>query len=157
MKRSNIVPRRFCYFAVLIIALSGFDMAQAPARQQWGAPDVSVTKAGGTWVIAGRKNKVTFNVSDLALKVNAGSEVWQMVPSATGDMTVRTEGRDVDLRLADASRIAIVPYDTGFKKGIKISLGNWQIQEKPLDLGLTLTVCLEGDDEELVFGIAADE
>ncbi|HTK26907.1 MAG TPA: DUF5696 domain-containing protein [Pyrinomonadaceae bacterium] len=141
----------------LLIAFFRTGSAQGLTREQWGAPDVTVSKSGSTWAIIGKKNRVTLNASDLSLKVNAGSQTWQMVRSSTSDMTVRTDGRDVDLRLADAKRIEIVPYDTGFKKGVKISLGNWKDQNKPLDLELTLTVCLEGADDELVFDIAANE
>src|SRR4029079_2510980 len=141
MKRSNIIPRRFCCCAVLVIAFSGFGNGQVVKREQWGAPDVVVSNSGRKWSIAGKKNKVMLDGSNLALKVNVGSEVWQMAPSSLDDMTVGSGGHDIKLRLADASSIAIVPYDTGFKKGVKISLSNWKGTGKPLDLGLTLTVC----------------
>src|SRR4029078_10391751 len=94
----------------LLIAFFRTGSAQGLTREQWGALDVTVSKSGSTWAIIGKKNRVTLNASDLSLKMNAGSQTWQMVRSSTSDMTVRTDGRDVDLRLADAKRIEIVPY-----------------------------------------------
>ncbi|HMC64513.1 MAG TPA: hypothetical protein VKI65_06215 [Gemmataceae bacterium] len=41
-------------------------------REQWGAPPVSVSQAGGNWVVSGKKNRVTINASDLTMKVDAG-------------------------------------------------------------------------------------
>jgi len=72
-------------------------------------------------------------------------------------MLVKARGEEVSLRLADAKRISVVPYDTGFKTGVKISLAGWKQKPNDLDLELFLTVCLEGKDEELVFDVAANE
>src|SRR5262249_31593383 len=113
----------------------------------------------------GKKNRVTLNESDLALSVQAGPAHWAMVPSSAQDMLVRSRGEEFYLRLADARKIEIKSYDTGFKTGIKISLSEWQCggaSQSPnngaeLDLRLFLTVCLEGRDEELVFDAAASE
>jgi len=80
-----------------------------------------------------------------------------MLGSSVGDMIVKSNGEEASLRLADAKLISIVPYDAGFKTGIKISLSQWQYKDKSLDLQLFLTACLEGRDEELVFDITANE
>src|SRR3989442_5554729 len=127
------------------------------SREQWGAMPVTVSNANGKWIIAGRKNKVTLNEADLALSVQAGPAQWAMNRSSATDMLVESKGEEISLRLADARKISIMPYDTGFKTGVKISLGGWKHKGSDLDLELFLTVCLEGKDEELVFDIAANE
>ena len=131
--------------------------AQQLQRDQWGAPNVKVSHADGKWIIGGQENKVTLNETDLALTVQAGPAQWVMMPSKAGDMLVKSRGEEISLRLADAKTISIVPYDTGFKTGVKISLAGWKQKPNDLDLELFLTVCLQGKDEELVFDIAANE
>jgi len=124
--------------------------AQQVPRAEWGAPAVTVVRRSGQWIIAGKKNKVRLNESDLALQIEAGTTEWKMAPSSLRDMFVKGRGAEFYLRLADAKKISIVPYDTGFKTGVKISLSNWQHGGASLDLSLFLTVCLEGRDEDLV-------
>jgi hypothetical protein len=97
---------------MLILSTSTF--AQLP-REQWGAPAVVVSQADGKWIIKGRRNTVTLNESDLALKVEAGASVWEMAPSSASDMLVRSKGADSYVRLADAQRQTIARYDTGSK------------------------------------------
>jgi len=148
--------------AFLAAACHMLTFAQQLPREQWGAPAVNVSRAEGKWIIAGRKNKVTLNESDLALGVQAGPANWAMVPSSAKDMLVRSRGEEFYLRLADARKIDVGPYDTGFKTGVKISLGEWRHngllnKGAELDLRLFLTVCLESKDEELVFDVAANE
>jgi Family of unknown function (DUF5696) len=150
---------RIAFFTVACHAMS---FAQRLPREEWGAPAVVVSRAEGKWIIAGKKNKVTLNESDFALSVQAGPAKWAMVPSSAKDMLVRSRGEEFYLRLADARKIDIEPYDTGFKTGVKISLGEWRHngllnKGAELDLRLFLTVCLEGNDEELVFDVAANE
>jgi hypothetical protein len=137
-------------------------VAQDTSREERGAPAVTVSHDGGVWTIRGKQQVVTLNEGDLALRVEAGPAVWQMVPSEPDDLLVKADGEDFLLRLADALRKEIVPYDTGFSSGVKITLGNWRrtgaaSDAAALDLTLYLTVALEGPDEELVFDIAADE
>ena len=131
-------------------------------REQWGAPPVSVARTGSDWVIAGKKQRVTFNSVDLSLRVGAGAAVWSMTASLPDDLLVKSHGEEFYLRLADAGRIDVEPYDTGFKAGIKITLGQFRHaglrrRGAPLDLTLFLTAALEGEDEELVFEAAAAE
>jgi hypothetical protein len=148
-----------CNAAFLLIGnplASSIASAQKPAREQWGAMAVAVSHTGDKWTIAGRKNKVSLNEVDLGLSIQAGPAQWAMMPSAQ-DMLVRSRGEEFYLRLADARKITIVRYDTGFKTGVKISLGQWGHQGADLDLTLFLTICLEGSNEELVFDAAASE
>ena len=131
--------------------------AQQPTRDQWGAPSVTVTNAGEKWIIAGKKNQAILNATDLSINVQAGSARWTMLPSATGDMIVKLKGQTTPLRLADAQKIAIVPYDTGFRSGVMITLSGWVVDKSPIDLQLFLTVGFEGRDEDLVFDVAGNE
>src|SRR5256885_1777914 len=140
-----------------ILLLSSYAAAQKLRREQWGAPAISVSHEGDKWIIAGKRNKVTLNEGDLALTVQTGTAQWTMLPSGAEDMLVKSHGKEFYLRLADAQNISIVPYDSGFRTGVKISLGNWKQRLQRLDLKLVLTLGLEGKDEELVFDIAADE
>jgi hypothetical protein len=158
----------FCVSAVMLF-FSSVASAQPLSREQWGAPEVKVTHANGKWTIAGKKNTVTINDLDLAMKVQAGDAVWQMVPSAANDLLIRSRGIDSNLRLADAGRKTITRYDTGFKTGVKLVLGGWKIVRASrslragapalpeIDLVLVLTIALEGKDEELVFDAVAKE
>jgi hypothetical protein len=145
-----------------MLAFVSLAAARQLPREQWGAPAVAVSRAAGKWTIAGKKNKVTLDESDLSIKVQTPAAAWGMVPSSSKDVLVRSRGEEFYLRLADAKRISVTPYDTGFATGVKIKLGGWKragpkARGEDLDLSLTLTVCLEGREEELVFGASADE
>ncbi len=129
----------------------------ALSRADWGAPDVSVSHADGGWKVVGKKRTVVLNETNLALQIQTGTTAWSMVPSGTNDLVVKSGNESFPLRLADAQRISIVRYDTGFKTGVKIQLSQWQHAGRPLDLTLYLTLALEGRDEELVCDVAADE
>ncbi len=138
------------------------ELSRSASRAERGAPAVTVSNDGGVWTIRGKQQVVTLNEGDLALGIEAGPAVWQMVPSEPDDMLVKAGGDEFPLRLADAPRKEIVPYDTGFSNGVKITLGHWRRpgaanDAAALDLTLYLTVALEGPDEELVFDVAADE
>ncbi len=126
-------------------------------RQEWGAPLVAVTREGGVWQIAGQKQIVTLDASNLAIRIKAGSANWAMVPSGSADMIVRLDGKDFPLRLADAGKIEVTPYDTGFETGVKITLGQWRHGDQLLDISLVLTAALQGKEEDLVFDAAAVE
>jgi hypothetical protein len=137
-------------------ATTSFMWQQLP-REQWGAPAVTVTQKADQWVIAGRTTTVTLSASNLLLRIQAGRAAWSMVPSSATDMIVRSAGEDVSLRLADARKIAITPYDTGFKTGVKVVLEGWRVGERELDVALFLTIAIEGRSEEVVFDVAARE
>jgi hypothetical protein len=85
-----------------------------------------------------------------------------MVPSSAKDLLVRARGDEFNLRLADAGEIKIAPYDTGFKRGVKLTLDGFRstgqrLPGSPVGLRLVLTLCLEGNDEELVWEATAIE
>lgn len=141
----------------MLCVIASRTLAQQLPRAQWGAPDIKVSQSNAKWTIAGKRNTVTVNESDLAIRVQARDAVWQMLPSSTKDMLVRTSGADAYLRLADAPEKNITRYDTGFKTGVKIVLSGWRRQRQNLDLTVVLTVALEGKDEEIVFDAVAQE
>src|ERR1043165_5622384 len=151
------LSQTFLRITALLFFFSTLALAQQLPRDEWGAPAVTVTHEGGKWMIAGKKNRVTLDDSTLALRVQAGAAEWTMNQSSTKDMLVKAKDEEFYLRLVDAKKISIVPYDTGFKTGVKISLGQWKHQGADLDLALFLTICLEGKDEELVFDTSASE
>lgn len=144
-------------------AACGWVLCSQPLpREQWGAPSVTVSHSGGKWIIAGRSQTVTIGESDLTLEVRAGPAVWKMVPSGPDDVLVKSRGELFSLRLASAGKVTIAPYDTGYKTGVKIALGQFRsngllYRGVELDLTLYLTVCLEGKAEDLVFDVAANE
>jgi len=131
-------------------------------RAQWGAPDVTVTHANGEWTIAGQKNKVVLNDSDLALNIDAQGVTWKMVPSQPDDILIKSHGELFHAALRSADHIDIAPYDTGFETGVKIMLSGFHengmlYKGQPLDLVLYLTICLENPNEDLVMTAVANE
>lgn len=150
-------------FATLLAAAGfsdGNSFGGSLPRSAWGAPNVTVSQANGEWQITGQKHLVFLKASNLAIRVEAGPAEWNMVPSSPHDMIVKSGGRQFHLRLADAKKIQIVRYDTGFKTGVKITLSDWRhglFGNRAPGLVLYLTVCLEGGSEDLVFGVAAKE
>lgn len=150
-----------CFFSSVLLAQEVWEPPRLP-REQWGAPLVEVTQKGDQWIIQGRKNKAVLNASTLALKVDAGPVQWSMVPSMDDDMLLKSRGGEFYVRLTDAGRIDIEPFDTGYKTGIQLILSRFRHegilhQDEPLDLTLYLTLCFEGKEEDLVFDITAHE
>ena len=120
-----------------------------------GGQQVTVSHAGGVWAIRGQKNSVDLDERDLAVTIHAGAAVWKMVPSGSQDMLVSAGGDRFWVRLADAGSIRIAPYETGFKTGVRLILDRFRgtgqaAPDRPLDLRVVLTMCLEGAGEELV-------
>ncbi|MCW5982803.1 MAG: hypothetical protein KIT09_32235 [Bryobacteraceae bacterium] len=149
--------------SVYLLALlpAAYGAAQLPPAD-WGAPPVTVTHAGGTWTVAGRKTTAVFGESDFSLSVSAGGTTWRMVPSSDKDMLVRTGNDEFRLRLLDAQSIRISEYATGYATGIKIALERFRnagmySNGAPLDLRVFLTLAVEGGEEDLLFEVAAVE
>ncbi len=134
----------------------------AASPEEWGAPPVTVAENAGKWTLAGRKNTVVLDATDLSFTVRAGATSWKTVASSSQDLTVRTRDDEFSLRLADAGTIRIEPCRTGFKTGVKLTLADFRgtgprFPGAPLDLRLFLTMALEGGDEDLTFEVAAVE
>jgi hypothetical protein len=143
---------------ILVCGALGWSQERLP-REQWGASLVQVSQAANQWKITGRRQSVSLDVSDLAVEIRSGPALWRLLPSTAGDLQVRSGGKDYSVRLADAGKIAISPIDAGFKTGVKIALSGWRTATNQTSRGLMLylAICLEGNNEELVFDIAADE
>jgi hypothetical protein len=156
------MPAKSLPWIAALLTLSISVSAQTVSREDWGGMPVTVAHAGGNWTITGQKNTVTLRESDLAINVQTPGTNWTMAGSQAGDLIVKAGGKVYSLRLADAKKIEVVPYDAGYKTGVKIALSGWRHLKAargktPADLTLYLTVCLEGRDEEAVFDVAADE
>lgn len=157
-----VVCRNFVRLSLAVFAAAAGGKTQTLPREEWGAPAVDVTREGNTWVAAGRKNRVVFNPSDLSLTVDAEGVSWSFVASEPDDMLVKSRGEEFFVRLADVGKIDIEPYDTGYCTGMKATLERFRdagiaARGVELDLSVYLTMCLEGREEELVFGVAARE
>ncbi|HTW94473.1 MAG TPA: DUF5696 domain-containing protein [Tepidisphaeraceae bacterium] len=147
--------RKTTIVAVLAMCLLAIiSRAQAAPRDQWGAPLVTITHNDNTWTLTGQKQTVTLNQNDLTLSVQSGPTTWSMIPSQAGDMIVKSGDDEFPLRLAGGRNIQIVPWDTGFRTGLKISLSDWP---RAGNLKIVLTLGLEGQQEDLVFDIVAEE
>ena len=154
-------------FVAVCLGAAGQPSERPLPREQWGAPQVGVVHENGVWVLKGKKQTVILNQTNLALTVHSGPEIWTMLPSGTPDLLTKAAGQIAPLRLTDAKVMLIVRYDTGYKTGVKITLGGWENpgvtntprNSTPSQVPLTvyLTIALEGQDEELVFDVAADE
>lgn len=131
-------------------------------RAEWGAPPVTVNHTAGRWVIAGKKNRVELNDSDLAVSIMAEGVPWKMKASQDDDVLVKSHSELFHVALKSADHIAIVPYDTGYETGVKITLSGFHengmlAKGEPIDLVLYLTICLENPNEDLVMTSVADE
>lgn len=118
-------------------------------------PQVALTHANGTWTIGGRKITVVLNDSDLGIAVRAGPVTWKMAPSSDRDMRLSAAGDEFYVRLADAQKVGIAPYKTGFKTGVRIILEGFRdkgvrARGSLLNTRVVLTLCLEGEDDDLV-------
>ncbi len=152
------------WMIVVVLAATGVwnavawsQQIEVPPQEDWGAPAVSVSRTNGNWVIAGQRHKVILNTADLSMMVEAGPITWKLLPSAADDLSAQVAGKVFPLRLADAGKIEISPYETGFKSGVKIHLSQFQHEGQTLDLDLQLFVCLEGTEEDLVYEVVPTE
>ena len=136
----------FLLVVLLVACLGARSNAQQVPRDQWGGMLVSVSQYDGNWIIAGKQHKVTLNPRNLALAIETRSAKWSTVASSGHDMNIKTGNEDFLTGLSEARQKEIVPYDAGFKTGVKISLSDWPSRETKPDLKIFLTVCLEGRD-----------
>lgn len=134
----------------------GATAADAP-QTDWGKPKVEVKQDGDQWVLQGQRLTVSIRSSDLAIQVKDQGTLWSLEGSTPGDLTAGVWGQTIALRLADAKKIEIAPYETGFKTGVKIRLSEFIHQEKPIEVRLQLLVCLQTPDEDLVCELIAEE
>ncbi len=127
------------------------------AQSEWGNPKVSITQDETEWVIRGERLTVTVDSKTLAMHVRDGNISWDTEGSTKGDLTVERNGRNIALRLADAQRVGIEAYKTGFKSGIMVLLSGYTHEDQQVDISLQLSVCLQAPDEDLVCELVAAE
>ena len=150
----------FCAASLIAVAAPNV-CSQELTRADWGAPQVAVSHQDGKWTLTGQRQTVTLDEATLDLTVVAGPVTWTMA-TADDDLILKSHGEEFALKLADAEKIEAMPYDTGYKTGIKIRLERFRDngllhRGRELDVALVLTVCLEGKDEDLVCDAAAIE
>ncbi len=147
---------------IWILGMLGILATQATAGEErtqteWGRPQVEVKQEEDFWIIRGQRLRISLQSSNLSIQVKDSDTTWSMEGSTAGDLTVGTGGQTIALRMADAKKIEINPYETGFKAGVKIRLSEYLHQDKPIDLRVELFLCLQGRDEDLVCELIADE
>lgn len=160
MMNTNITTAfvKLLFLAFVSAFLMNSNVYAATVNQDdWGAPSVQVHQEKTRWTIEGSKNKVELHISDLMMTIHAGERTWSMIPSFHGDLIVEKSGERLSLRLAEATEKTIVPYYTGFKSGLKITLSGFDQEDQKIDLQIDLFVCLEGREEELVCELIAIE
>jgi hypothetical protein len=129
----------------------------AANQDNWGAPEVQVLQEKAKWIIKGLRNQIELNPSDLQMTVYAKGQTWSMIPSFSGDLIVENSGERLSLRLSDAGKKQISPYETGYKTGIKIALEDFEHKDIKVDVQISLFICLEGEQEELLCELIATE
>lgn len=133
----------------LIILLS---LINLQAEQQ-----TRVTHSNSEWQIEGKLHTVTINEKTFASIVKDGDVAWPLLPSDISDIKCSHKGKSLELRLADARKIDISSYQTGYSNGIKIALSKFMDGSDALDMDMQLFITLEGEKEDLVFNITARE
>ena len=122
-----------------------------------GIAKVQVTREDGEWAVRSPKSRLKFNPSNLQITVHTEGRTWLMAPSFNGDLVVESAGQRLSLRLADAGKMDISPYNTGFKGGLKIRLTDFRQGDREIDLQISLFVCLEGSGEEMACELVPEE
>jgi hypothetical protein len=100
---------------------------------------------------------VDLNPATLQMTVRIGDRTWSTVASFAGDLVAEAAGKTYSLRLADAGRRQVSRYETGFKTGVRISLGDFRQESTAVPVRMDLFLCLEGPQEELACDVVAQE
>lgn len=149
---------RIFYLPILLcLVFSEGIFAEKPLQIEWGKPKVRVLQSGSQWTIQGKRLTVIFSSDTFAIQVKDKNVIWNLEESGKGDLIVERKGQKIPLRLGDAKNIDITPYETGFKSGLKIKLTDYSFQDTQLDLALTLFVCLQTPDEDLICELVTKE
>jgi len=152
-----IMTRIFYLPILLCFVFSEGIFAEKPLQTEWGQPKVEVQKSDSQWTIQGKRLAVIFNSDTFAIQVKDKDVIWNLEESSKGDLIVEREGQKIPLRLGDAKNVDIMPYETGFKSGLKIKLTDYSYQNTQLDLAVTLFICLQTPDEDLICELVVKE
>ncbi len=143
---------------LLIPGAAGLAHAGTPAVQSdYGSPKVQILEEKDSWILAGEKTRVELNPATLQMTIRSGDRTWSTVASFAGDLVAEASGKTFSLRLADAGRRQVSRCETGFKTGVRISLGDFRQEDVSVGVRIDLSICLEGKQEELVCELVAHE
>ncbi|MBN1817960.1 MAG: hypothetical protein JW828_11420 [Sedimentisphaerales bacterium] len=131
--------------------------ADDPVQTGWGNPRIAVEQKDNEWILRGQKHTAVLNGKTLALQVRDQGVLWSLEGSQQGDLLTEYNGQTTSLCLAEASKIEIAGYNTGFMSGVNVQLTGFRHNDNPLDLQIQLFLCLQGPDEDLVCEIVATE
>jgi hypothetical protein len=138
------------FFLLGLAMLPLFAVAKDQSRR------ITTAHENGKWVINGQIHQVTINESDLNMVVRDNGRSWPLVSGQEPELSV-VQGTLSSCCLLDAAERIIVPFHIGYKTGVRISLDHFVKDGVELDFSIMLFVCLEGDDEDLVCEIIAQE
>ncbi|MEN6334066.1 MAG: hypothetical protein ABFE01_07370, partial [Phycisphaerales bacterium] len=146
------------YVPLMALCLCALTQAgTAPVQNDYGSPAVQVSQEEGSWIIRGTRTRVDLNPATLQMTVRIGDRTWSTVASFAGDLVAEAAGKTYSLRLADAGRRQVSRYETGFKTGVRISLGDFRQESTAVPVRMDLFLCLEGPREELACDVVAQE
>jgi hypothetical protein len=80
-----------------------------------------------------------------------------MRPAGKDDLIITADGTRTRLSFLDAEKIEVEAYETGFSRGVKVSLDGFAAKGKRFDLSLALLVSVDVSEDELVFTIVPSE
>jgi len=145
----SVPGRKFNLLVSLLFALliNGFH-AEAQTK---------VAHNGSEWLIQGKLRSVIINEKSLEMTVDNSGTKWPLLPSDSLDLNCEYNGKNFQLKLAEAGLKKFEPYKTGFEDGVKISFSGFLYGSQPLDLTLQAFITLEGEKEDLVFNIVPRE
>ena len=152
--------RRIPSLLCLLLILGAAGPARAgttPVQSDYGSPKVQVQEEEGLWVLRGEKIRMELNPATLQMIIRSGDRAWSTVASFAGDLVAEASGNTYVLRLADAGKRQVSPYETGFKTGVKVSLADFRQEAATVGVRIDLFLCLEGPQEELVCELIAHE
>ncbi len=152
--------RRIVGFSLCLMGLPLFFLNAAETnipQTDWAGAKIKIQQDANQWILQGQRLTVSFRTTDFAIQVKDRQVQWSLEGSTAGDLAVGRLKEAISLRLADAKKIEITPYHTGFKSGIKIQLGEYLHKDQPVDVRLQLFLCLQGPQEDLVCELVAEE
>ena len=143
---------------VILLSLVTFCLPAVTANtNDSGISRMQVVREGERWTVRGSKSRLQFDPCDLQITLHTTGPTWSMAPSFNGDLVVENAGQRLSLRLADAGKKDISPYQTGFKGGLKVILAEFRHGKNKIDLKISLFICLEGPQEDLVCELVSVE
>jgi len=114
-------------------------------------------EAKKVWTVEGTESQFTLDEATLQVTVDRAGTTWRMRPAGKDDLVITADGKRTRLSFLDAETIAVEAYETGFSRGVKVSLDGFAAKGKRFDLSLALLVSVDVAKDELVFRIVPSE